>query len=84
MSEDFSKAKRGAIVSVASSSVQLNLRLDADIIDYFKEQVNQAGGGNYQLLINEALHQHINNEDTLLATTLRQVIRDELKLIKVA
>jgi uncharacterized protein (DUF4415 family) len=29
--------------------------LDTDVVDWFKAQVNEAGGGNYQSLINEAL-----------------------------
>src|ERR1035438_8763739 len=29
---------------------------DNDILDWFRRQVDEAGGGNYQTLINEALH----------------------------
>ncbi len=54
MSEDFSKAKRGSIVPPDPGKVRITIRLDADIINHFKQIVNKAGGGNYQTLINEA------------------------------
>ncbi|WP_430794797.1 BrnA antitoxin family protein [Trichormus azollae] len=31
------------------------MRLDDEILAWFREQVHQAGGGNYQTLINDAL-----------------------------
>ncbi|SCN47277.1 hypothetical protein BAZMOX_02505_5 [methanotrophic endosymbiont of Bathymodiolus azoricus (Menez Gwen)] len=41
------------------------------------------GGGNYQTLINEALRGYIQAHNESLEVTLRKVIRDELKLVKV-
>jgi uncharacterized protein (DUF4415 family) len=32
---------------------RITIRLDNDVLDWFKEQVNVAGGGNYQTLINQ-------------------------------
>ncbi len=55
MSEDFSKGKRGAIIKADPNKVRITIRLDGDIIQHFKDQVLNAGGGNYQTLINEAL-----------------------------
>jgi hypothetical protein len=37
------------------------------------------GGGNYQSLINEALKAHIKQQGESLETTLRRVIREEIK-----
>jgi len=37
-----------------------------------------AGGGNYQTLINEALRRQIEEESRPLVDTLRRVIREEL------
>jgi len=59
MSEDFSRGKRGSVVPSDPNKVRITIRLDADIINHFKSQVNNAGGGNYQTLINEALREHI-------------------------
>ena len=50
-----------------------------DILEWFREQVNAAGGGNYQTMINAALRQHIANRTMPLEKTLRRVIREELR-----
>lgn len=80
MSEDFSKAKRGAVVKTSPNKVRITVRLDGDIIEHFKKQVHDAGGGNYQTLLNDALRKHIQTQAEPLEDTLRKVIREELKL----
>ena len=80
MSEDFSKGKRGAIVKADPNKIRITIRLDGDIIEYFKKQVHDAGGGNYQTLMNDALRNFIQSETEPLEDTLRKVIREELKL----
>jgi len=80
MSEDFSKGKRGAIVKADPNKTRITIRLDGDIIEYFKTQVHDAGGGNYQTLMNDALRNHIQSDTEPLEDTLRKVIREELKL----
>ncbi len=82
MSEDFSKGKRGAIVKPDPNKIRITIRLDGDIIEHFKKQVHDAGGGNYQTLLNDALRNHIQSETESLEDTLRKVIREELKLAK--
>ena len=79
MSEDLSKGKRGAVVKADPNKVRITIRLDADIIEYFKNQVLDAGGGNYQSLINEALRKHIQEGDRDLEKRLRAIIREELR-----
>ena len=79
MSEDFSKGKRGSVVKSDPNKVRITIRLDADIIDHFKNIVHDAGGGNYQTLINDALREHIQAQDKGLEKTLRKLIREELK-----
>jgi len=79
MSEDFSKGKRGAVVTPDPNKVRITIRLDADIIEHFKNIVLDAGGGNYQTLINNALREHIHARDKGLEKALRKVIREELK-----
>ena len=78
MSTDFSKGKRGSIVAPDPNKVRITIRLDADIIEHFKDRVNKAGGGNYQTLMNNALREHIKEQNKSLEKTLRKVIRDEL------
>ena len=76
---DFSKARRGAIVPAAPGKTRITIRLDTDVIDWFKAQVNNAGGGNYQSLINEALKSR--SQQYGLERTLRKVIREELRRV---
>ena len=80
MSEDFSSGKRGAVIKPDPNKVRITIRLDGNIIEYFKQQVNAAGGGNYQSLINDVLQKYISEHDKSLEDTLRKVIREELKL----
>jgi len=79
MSEDFSKGKRGPVVKPDPNKVRITIRLDADIIEHFKSIVHEAGGGNYQTLINDALREYLQAHDKGLEKTLRKVIREELK-----
>jgi uncharacterized protein (DUF4415 family) len=76
---DFSKAKRGPAVPVPKGKTRITIRLDEDVIEWFKAQVEAAGGGNYQSLINTALREHIRHTEEPLEKTLRRVLREELK-----
>jgi uncharacterized protein (DUF4415 family) len=76
---DFSKGKRGPVVAPEPGKVRITIRLDADVIEWFREQVNAAGGGNYQSLINKALRESIQSRAEPLEKTLRRVIREELR-----
>ena len=78
-SRDFSKGRRGAVVPVPHGKTRITIRIDTDILDWFREQVNAAGGGNYQTLMNEALARHIDQKEQPLEETLRRVIREELE-----
>ncbi len=75
---DFSKGKRGAIDPIGTGKTRITIRIDDDVLDWFREQVHQAGGGNYQTLLNEALRTHIHNQHEPLESTLRRVLREEL------
>ena len=76
---EFSGAKRGAVVPVPKGKTRITIRIDDDILDWFREQVNAAGGGNYQTMINNALREHIDQRAASLEKTLRRVIREELR-----
>jgi uncharacterized protein (DUF4415 family) len=76
---DFSKGKRGAIVPALPGKTRITIRLDSDLLEWFKEQVHAAGGGNYQTLINSVLREHVEGKKEQLEETLRRVIREELK-----
>lgn len=78
-SDDFSKGRRGAVVPVPKGKSRITIRIDDDVLDWFRQQVNAAGGGNYQTMINAALREHIANRTAPLEKTLRRVIREELR-----
>ncbi len=73
---DFSRAKRGPVVTPAPGKTKISIRLDNAVLDYFRSAVDEAGGGNYQTLINDALLAHIQRHSVLEA--VRQVVREEL------
>ena len=78
---DFSKGRRGPVVKSPGKS-RITIRLDDDILRWFKEQVQAAGGGSYQALINQVLHEHMVSEHEPLEETLRRVLRAELSAAK--
>jgi uncharacterized protein (DUF4415 family) len=75
---DFSKAKRGAVVTVPKGKTRITIRLDDEILAWFRDQVERAGGGNYQSNINEVLRQHVQQGREPLEKIIRRVIREEL------
>ncbi len=78
---NFTNAKQGAVVKPSPNKTRITIRIDTDILNWFREQVNQQGGGNYQTLINEALREHRNSKNGDLEKIVRKVIREELKVV---
>ncbi len=76
---DFSKGKRGAVVPTDRGKTRITIRLDTDILDWFRQQVNEAGGGNYQTMINNALREYTHERKEPIEKKLRRVIREELR-----
>ncbi|BAZ40789.1 CopG/DNA-binding domain-containing protein [Calothrix sp. NIES-4101] len=79
---DFSQGKRGAIDPTSPGKTRITIRLDDEVLEWFREQAHRAGGGNYQTMINEALCQHIRQSREPLEETLRRVVREELERIE--
>ena len=77
---DFSAAKRGAVMPLDPGKTKISIRLDNAVIEYFRKQVEQAGTGNYQTLVNDALVAFIGQRSVLDA--VRQVVREELRAPK--
>jgi uncharacterized protein (DUF4415 family) len=73
---DFSRAKRGPVVRPEPGKTKISIRLDNTVLEYFRDLVDKAGGGNYQTLINDALLEHVHRRSTL--EIVRQVVREEL------
>ena len=79
---DFSKGKRGAVLPLPPGKERITIRRDCDILEYFRDQVERAGGGNYQTVINNVLRDYIEGKKSApgLEDTLR-VIREELQKV---
>jgi uncharacterized protein (DUF4415 family) len=75
---DFRKGKRGPVIKMPRGKTRITIRIDNDILDWFRQQVHDAGGGNYQTLINTVLREYMNSKRESLEETLRHVIREEL------
>ena len=69
---DFSKGKRGAVTPVPQGKTRVTIRLDDDLLDWFRNEVDRAGGANYQTLINLALRDFVNRSREPLEKTLRR------------
>ena len=79
---DFSGARRGAVVKPPHGKTRITIRLDDDVVEWFRGQVEAAGGGNYQTLINEALREYMAHRAERLEDVLRRVLREELRTKK--
>jgi uncharacterized protein (DUF4415 family) len=76
---DFKKAKRGPVVPTPPGKTRITIRLDDDILTWFREEVHKAGGGNYQTLMNAALREYVKQRLEPIEDTLRRVLREELR-----
>ncbi len=79
---NFSKGKRGAVVHAPKGKTRIMIRIDDDILEWFRGEVDAAGGGNYQTLINNALREHITSQQEPIEVILRRVVREELTAVK--
>jgi uncharacterized protein (DUF4415 family) len=76
---DFSKGKRAPVVPVPLGKTRITIRLDDDVLQWFRAQVYAAEGGNYQTLINHALREHIKRSNEPLEEILRRILREEFR-----
>ncbi|HEX6850681.1 MAG TPA: BrnA antitoxin family protein [Candidatus Polarisedimenticolaceae bacterium] len=75
---DFSKGRRGPVIAATTGKTRITIRIDDDVLDWFREEVHRAGGGSYQTAINEALRAHMDTKERDLEDTVRRVLREEL------
>jgi uncharacterized protein (DUF4415 family) len=75
---NFAGGKRGAVLKTAAGKTRITIRLDDDVLDWFRKQVHAGGGGNYQTLVNAALREYVESKHEPLEATLRRVLREEL------
>ena len=77
---DFSKGKRGAVIS-SPGKTRITIMIDDDVIEAFRARAESEGSG-YQTLINSVLREAItvakSKQKPLTVETLRRVLREEL------
>ena len=74
---DFSKGKRGAVISTTGKT-RITIYMDDAILKRFKAQSEKAGKG-YQTLINEALNAYLGlTEQPVTQELVRKIVREEL------
>jgi uncharacterized protein (DUF4415 family) len=59
---DFREAEL-VVPSKDPKKTRITIRIDTKTLNWFRQQVHEAGGGNYQTLINDALKNHIKSCD---------------------
>lgn len=75
---DFRQAKRGAVIQPPSGKTRITIRIDDDVLEWFRKQVHEAGGGSYQAMMNRALRESMERDEEPLEDTLRRVLREVL------
>ena len=55
--------------------------MDNVVLGWFRRKVHRAGGGSYQTLMNDALHEHIDRQS--LEQRLRRALKEELRRLNV-
>ena len=73
---NFSGAARGAVIPAEAGKTNISIRLNNRVVEHFRSQVEQAGSGNYQTLINDALVASMDRRAVIDA--VRQVVREEM------
>jgi hypothetical protein len=76
---EFKRGKRGAVLPAPAGKTRITIRLDDDILEWFRHQADAAGGGNYQSMINDALRTIATEGPAKLEAVVRRVVREELK-----
>ncbi len=79
--EDFSKGKRGAVDPIPPGKTRITIRIDDDVLEWFKNQVEEAGGGSYQAMMNEALRKHIESAKGSLSDEILKSLVEQQKVL---
>ena len=78
MEESLNSQHFSPVVPISEGKEKITIRLDAQVVDWFRLAVDKAGGGNYQTLINQALCDYIEGKSPKIEDALRRIIREEI------
>ncbi len=76
---DFSQGKRGAVIPQSSHQTKLTILIDNDILEWFSNQVEQAEGGDYLTLINQALRDYMKDKNREYQETEKEKLIQEIE-----
>jgi uncharacterized protein (DUF4415 family) len=82
VSIEWNEAKQrqtGPVVKAVPGKTRITIRLGNAVLTWFREQAHAAGGASYQSLINDVLAHHVAAAREPLESTLRRIIREELR-----
>lgn len=79
---DFSYGKRGPVEAPTLGKTRITIRIDNEVLEWFRHEVDAMGGGNYQTMINDALRDYIMEKKEPLEEIVRRVVREELSNYK--
>lgn len=77
---DFSKGRRGALVPIPPGKTRITIRLDNEVLEWFRSQVEARGGGSYQTMINRVLRDFIEKGHENLEDLIKRALRETLML----
>ena len=75
---DLSEESKRAVAPVDTDKTRISIRIDDDVLEWFRNQAHEAGGGSSQTLMNQALREHMDRDAEVLEDTLRRVLREVL------
>ena len=79
---DFASAKRGNVLPAPPGKTRITIRIDEDVLEWFREQAHDAGGASYQTMINDVLRKAMEARAESIEATLRRVLREELPTLR--
>jgi hypothetical protein len=79
---DWSKARQGPVLPPEPGKTRITIRIDTAGLDWFRDRLDRAGGGNYQTDINRTLHEYVQAQSgepvAAVEERVRRIVRDEL------
>jgi uncharacterized protein (DUF4415 family) len=74
---DFSKGRRGPVIP-SPGKTRITIRIDDDVLEWFRKQIEKAHRGSYQTAMNAALRAYMESKDGHTEAMVRKVLREEL------
>lgn len=78
----FASGRRGAVLPDPAGKTRITIRIDDEVLEWFRKRVHEGGGGSYQTMINRALRDHIEGQNEALEETLRRVLSEVIPISK--